>query len=157
MFVISWRICSINFFYIFSIFFLFAIFIMTSHFLQSDDNLSLKCYFLIVTSSLVTFTHDVIFNEKCMLSYVCMLSYLCNCLLNNCMNVFSFCTFFAMNTFWFSLFFSSESFQKRCTIENMLYTLHAIYIKHNLYADFLLRLKRLLKEFSYNRFTVQEK
>jgi len=72
---------------------------MTSHFLQSDDNSSLKCYFLIVTSSLVTFTYDVIFNEKCMLSYVCMLYYVCNCLLSNCMNVFSFCTFFAMNTF----------------------------------------------------------
>ncbi len=42
-------------------------------------------------------------------------------------------------------------------IENMLYTLHATYIKHDLYADFLLRLKRLLKEFSCDRFTVQEK
>ncbi len=35
----------------------------------------------------------------------------------------------------------------------MLYTLHATYIEHNLYADFLLRLKKLLKEFSYDRFT----
>ncbi len=34
MFVISWRICSIDFFCIFSIFFLSAIFIMTSHFLH---------------------------------------------------------------------------------------------------------------------------
>ncbi len=31
-------------------------------------------------------------------------------------------------------------------IENMLYTLHAIYIKYNLYADFSLKLKKLLKE-----------
>ena len=31
-------------------------------------------------------------------------------------------------------------------IENMLYTLHATYIKHNFYADFFLRLKKLLKE-----------
>ncbi len=41
-------------------------------------------------------------------------------------------------------------------IKNMLYTLHATYIKHNLYADFSLRLKKLLKEFSYNKFTVQD-
>ncbi len=109
MFVISWRICSIDFFCIFFIFFLSAIFIMTFHFLQSNDNLSLRDCFLIVTSSLVTFTHDVIFDEKYILSYVWMLSYVCNCLLSSCMNVFSFCTFFAMNVFWFSLFFSSES------------------------------------------------
>ncbi len=31
-------------------------------------------------------------------------------------------------------------------IENMLYTLHATYIKHDLYADFSLRHKRLLRE-----------
>jgi len=45
----------------------------------------------------------------------------------------------------------------RLSIENMLYTLHATYIKHNFYADFLLRLERLLKEFSCDRFTVQDK
>ncbi len=39
----------------------------------------------------------------------------------------------------------------------MLYTLHATYIKHDFYADFSLKLKRLLKEFSCNKFTVQEK
>ncbi len=111
-FMISWRICSINFFCIFFIFFLSAIFIMTFHLLQSNDNSSLRRYFLIVTSSLVTFAHDVIFNEKRMLSCVCMLSYVCSCLLSSCMNVFSFYTFFAMNAFWFSLFFSSESFQR---------------------------------------------
>ncbi len=115
MFVISWRICSIDFFCIFFIFFLFAIFIMTFHFLQSDDNSFLKRCFLIVTSSLVTFAHDVILDEKRMLFCICMLSCVCNCLLSSYMNVFSFCTFFAMNTFWFSLFFSSESFW-RCYI-----------------------------------------
>ena len=114
MFVISWRICSIDFFCIFFIFFLSAIFIMTFHLLRSDNNSSLRRYFLIVTSSLVTFAHDVILNEKCILSYVCMLSYICSCLLSNCMNVFSFYTFFAMNAFWFSLFFSSESFWRHC-------------------------------------------
>ncbi len=36
------------------------------------------------------------------------------------------------------------------------YTLHATYIKHNLYADFSLKLKKLLKEFSCDRFTVQD-
>ncbi len=115
MFVISWRICSIDFFCIFFIFFLFAIFIMTFHFLQSDDNSFLKRCFLIVTSSLVTFAHDVILDKKRMLFCICMLSCVCNCLLSSYMNVFSFCTFFAMNTFWFSLFFSSESFW-RCYI-----------------------------------------
>ena len=39
----------------------------------------------------------------------------------------------------------------------MLYMLHATYIKHDLYADFSLRLERLLKEFSCDKFTVQEK
>ncbi len=112
-FVISWRICSINFFCIFFIFFLSAIFIMTSHFLRSDDNSSLRNCFFIVTSSLVTFAHDEIFDEKHMLSYVCVLSCVCSCLLSSCTNVFSFCTFFAMNTFWFSLFFSSESSRRR--------------------------------------------
>jgi len=106
--VISWRICSINFFCIFFIFFLSAIFIIIFHFLRSDDNSSLRHYFLIVTSSLVMFIHDVILNEKHVLSYVC------SCLLSSCMNVFSFCIFFAMNAFWFSLFFSSESFLKHC-------------------------------------------
>ncbi len=43
------------------------------------------------------------------------------------------------------------------SIENMLYTLHATYIEHNLYADFPLKLERLLKEFSHDRFTVQDK
>ncbi len=33
--------------------------------------------------------------------------------------------------------------------------LHAIYIKHDLYADFSFKIKKLLKEFSCNRFTVQ--
>ncbi len=113
-FVISWRICSINFFCIFFIFFLSAIFIITSHLLWSNNNSSLKRCFLIVTSSLIMFVHDVILDEKCMLSCVCVLSCICSCLLNSCMNVFSFYTFFAMNAFWFSLFFSSESFWKRC-------------------------------------------
>ena len=113
-FVISWRICSINFFCIFFISFLSAIFIMTSHLLQSDDNSSLKHCSFIVTSFLVTFTHDMILDEKHMLSYVCMLSCVCSCLLSSCMNVFSFCTFFAMNMFWFLLFFSSEFFQRCC-------------------------------------------
>ncbi len=113
-FVISWRICSIDFFCIFFIFFLSAIFIMTSHLLQSDNNLSLKYYSFIVTSSLVTFVHDVIFDEKCVLSYVCMLSCICSCLLSSCTNVFNFCTFFTMNVFWFLLFFLSELFQRHC-------------------------------------------
>ncbi len=38
----------------------------------------------------------------------------------------------------------------------MLYTLHATYIEHDLYADFSLRLEKLLKEFSRDRFTVQD-
>ncbi len=114
MFVISWKIYLINFFYIFFIFFLSAIFIIIFRLLQSNDNSFLTCYFLIVTSSFVTFTHDMIFNEKHILSYVYMLFYVCSCLLSSYTNVFSFYTFFAMNAFWFSLFFSSESFQRCC-------------------------------------------
>ena len=112
-FVISWRICSIDFFYIFSISFLSAIFIMTSHLLQSDDNSSLKRCSFIVTSFLIMFTHDMILDEKHVLFCICMLSCVCSCLLNSCMSVFSSCTFFAMNVFWFLLFFSSESFWRR--------------------------------------------
>ncbi len=87
---------------------------MTSHLLQSENNSSLRCYSLVVTSSLVTFAHDVILDEKRVLSCICVLSCVCSCLLSNCMNVFDFYTFFVMNTFWFSLFFSSKSFQRRC-------------------------------------------
>ena len=123
MFVISWRICSINFFYIFFIFFIFIIFIMTFHLLRSDDNLSLRRCFLIVTSSLIMFAHDVILDEKCMLLCIFMLSCVCSCLLSSCTNVFSFCTFFAINAFWFSLFLSSESFW-RCHISFTVTSFH---------------------------------
>ena len=41
------------------------------------------------------------------------------------------------------------------SIENMLYTSHATYIEHDLYAGFPLRLEKLLREFSRDRFTVQ--
>ncbi len=96
------KICSINFFCISFISFLFIILIMISRFLQSDDESSLRhCYFVAI-SSLVTFAHDVIFVERRMLSYVC------NCLLSSWTDVFSFCTFFVMNAFWFKWCFSSE-------------------------------------------------
>ena len=101
------RICSINFFCISSIFLLFIILIMTSHLLQSDDRSSLNHCFLVVISSLVTFAHDVIFVERRMLFCVC------NCLLSSWTDVFSFCTFFAMNAFWFAWCFSSESSRRR--------------------------------------------
>ncbi len=45
----------------------------------------------------------------------------------------------------------------RVSIKNMLYTLHATYIEHDLYADFPFRLEKLLRKFSCDRFTVQEK
>ncbi len=97
------RICSINFFCIFFISFLFIILIMTSHFLQSDDKSLLECYSFVAISSLVTFTHDVIFIERRV--FLCI----CNCLLSSWTDIFSFCTFFMMNTFWFAWCFSSES------------------------------------------------
>ncbi len=102
-FAIFCRICSINFFCIFFISLLFIILIMTSHFLWSDDELSLKCCFLIAISSLVTFVHDVIFVKRCV--FFCV----CNCLLSSWTDIFSFCTFFVMNAFWFAWCFSSES------------------------------------------------
>ena len=80
-----------------------AIFIMTSHFLQSDDDFSLRCCFLVDNSSLVTFAYDMTFNEKRV--FFCI----CNCLLSSWTDVFSFCTFFAMNMFWVVWCFSSES------------------------------------------------
>ncbi len=107
MFAIFCRICSINFFCISFISLLFIILIMTSHFLRSDDESSLRCYFLVVISSLVTFAHDMIFVKRRMLLCVC------NCLLSSWTDVFSFCTFFAMNAFWFVWCFSSESSWKR--------------------------------------------
>ena len=109
MFVILCKICSINFFYISFISLLFIILIIISRFLRSDDKSSLKHYFLVVISSLVTFTHDVIFVERCVLFYVC------NCLLSSWTNVFSFYIFFMMNAFWFIWCFSSELIQ-RCQI-----------------------------------------
>ncbi len=101
------KICSIDFFCISFISLLFIILIMTFHLLQSDDELSLRRCFLIVISSLVTFAHDVIFVERRMLFCVC------NCLLSSWIDVFSFCTFFAMNAFWFTWCFSSESSRRR--------------------------------------------
>ncbi len=103
MFAIFCRICSINFFCISFIFLLFIILIMTFHLLQSNDRSSLNHYFLVAISSLVMFTHDVIFVERCILLYVC------NCLLSSWTDIFSFCTLFAMNAFWFAWCFSSES------------------------------------------------
>ena len=94
-FAIFCRMCSINFFCIFFISFLFIILIMISHLLQSNDRSSLRRYFFIVISSLVMFTHIVIFIERYMLLCIC------NCLLSSWTDVFSFCTFFMMNTFWF--------------------------------------------------------
>ncbi len=101
------RICSIDFFCTSFISLLFIILIMTSHFLQSDDESSLKCCFLVAISSLVTFAHDVIFIERRM--FFCV----CNCLLSSWTDVFSFCTFFVMNAFWFAWCFSSELSRRR--------------------------------------------
>ncbi len=103
------RICLINFFCIFSISLLFIILIMTSHFLRSDDKSSLRRCSFVAISSLVTFAHDVIFVERRV--FLCV----CNCLLSSWTDVFSFCTFFAMNVFWFAWCFSSES-SRRCWI-----------------------------------------
>ncbi len=73
-------------------------------------------------------------SHACLISCVQSLTRLCNVIL--------FCSMFRWTC--------SES------IENMLYTLHATYIEHDLYADFSLRLKKLLREFSHDRFTVQD-
>ncbi len=100
---ILYRICSIDFFCISFISLLFIILIMTSHFLQSNDESSLRRCFLVAISSLVTFAHDVIFVERRV--FFCV----CNCLLSSWTDVFSFYTFFVMNTFWFVWCFSSES------------------------------------------------
>ncbi len=61
----------------------------------------------------------------------------------------------------FSIHFCMLAVQLRMTyhliqvsIKNMLYTLHATYIEHNLYADFPLRLERLLREFSHDWFFI---
>ena len=103
------KICSIDFFCIFSISLLFIILIMTSHFLRSDNRSSLRCCSFIAISSLVMFAHDVIFVERRVILCIC------NCLLSSWIDVFSFYTFFAMNVFWFAWCFSSES-SWRCWI-----------------------------------------
>ncbi len=104
--VILCRICSIDFFCISFISLLFIILIMTSHFLRSDNKSSLRRCFLVAISSLVMFAHDVIFIERRV--FFCV----CNCLLSSWTDVFSFCTFFAMNAFWFAWCFSSELSQR---------------------------------------------
>ncbi len=105
-FAISWKIWSIDLFCIFFISFLSSIFTRISRFLRSNDRLSLSRCFLIVASSLVTLTHDDVLNVKHVFSYIC------SCLLKSWMNVFNFCTFFAMNVSWL-LIFLSETFQRR--------------------------------------------
>ncbi len=104
---ILYRICLINFFCISFISLLFIILIMISRFLQSNNELLLRRCFFVAISSLVTFAHDVIFVERRM--FLCV----CNCLLSSWTDVFSFCTFFAMNAFWFTWCFSSELSRKR--------------------------------------------
>ncbi len=106
------RICSTDFFCTSSISLLFIILIMTSRFLRSDDELLLERCFFVAISSLVTFAHDVVFVERRM--FFCV----CNCLLSSWTDVFSFCTFFAMNAFWFAWCFSSESSRRRRTSFN---------------------------------------
>ncbi len=105
-FAISWKIWLIDLFCIFFISFLFIIFIRISRFLRSDDKSSLNHCFLIVASSFTILTHDDVLNVKRIFSYIC--SYL----LRSWMNAFNFCTFFAMNTSWLSIFLS-ETFQRR--------------------------------------------
>ncbi len=100
------KICSIDFFCISSTSLLFIILIMTSRLLQSDDESFLKRCFLVAIFSLVMFAHDVIFVERRV--FFCV----CNCLLSSWTDVFNFCTFFAMNAFWFAWCFSSESSQR---------------------------------------------
>ncbi len=105
-FAISWKIWLINLFCISFIFFLFSIFTRILCFLQSDDRSSLSRCFSVVASSLATLTHDDVLNVKRVFSYVC------SCLLRSWMNAFNFCTFFAMNASWLSIFLS-EMFQRR--------------------------------------------
>ncbi len=100
MFAISWKIWLINLFCIFFISFFFIIFTRILHFLQSDDRLSLNHCSSIITSSLVTLTYDDVLNVKRIFFYVC------SCLLRSWMNIFNFCTFFAMNASWLSIFLS---------------------------------------------------
>ncbi len=106
MLAISWKIWLINLFCISFISFLFIIFTKILCFLQSNDRLSLNHCFLIVASSFIILIHDDVLNMKCIFSYVC--SYL----LRSWINVFNFCTFFAMNMSWFSIFLF-ETFWKR--------------------------------------------
>ncbi len=105
-FAISWKIWSIDLFCIFFISFLSFIFTRISRFLRSNDRSSLSRCFSVVASSLVTLTHDNVLNVKHVFSYIC------SCLLKSWMNVFNFCTFFAMNVSWL-LIFLSETFQRR--------------------------------------------
>ncbi len=106
------RICSIDFFCTSFISLLFIILIMTSRFLRSGDGSPLRRCFLVAISSLVTFVHDVVFVERRVFSCVC------NCLLSSWTDAFSFCTFFAMNAFWFAWCFSPESSRRRRTSFN---------------------------------------
>jgi len=108
-FSILWKIWSTDFFYIFFISFLFTIFTRTSRLLRSDDKSSLNRCFFVVVSSFTTLIHDDVLNMKRVFSYAC------SCLLRSWTNVFNFCTFFAMNTSWFSFFsiFLSETFWRR--------------------------------------------
>ncbi len=106
MFAISWKIWSIDLFYISFIFFLFTIFTRILRLLWSDDRSSLSHRFLIVTSSSVTLIHDDVLNVKHIFSCIC------SCLLRSWMNVFNFYTFFAMNMSWLSIFLF-ETFQRR--------------------------------------------
>ncbi len=116
MFMISWKIWLINFFYISFISFLFIIFMKILSFLQSDNKSSLNHCFFTVASSFITLIHDDNLNVKYIFSCIC------NYLLRSCINVFNFYTFFAMNASWLLIFFF-EAFW-RCWINIKITSFH---------------------------------
>ncbi len=90
------RICPADFFCISSISLLFIILTMTSRPLRSGGGSPLGRCSPVAIPSLATFAHDVVSVGRRVFSCVC------NCLLSSWTDVFSSCTFFAMNAFWFA-------------------------------------------------------
>ncbi len=86
-------------------------------------------------------TRLTLVKRTCISLHACLIS--CVQLLTWLRSVILFCSMFRWTC---SELVYVSVFKVSMSIENMLYTLHATYIKHDLYADFSLKSEKLLKE-----------
>ncbi len=98
---------------------------------SKEDELKLFQYISMIDESLLLQAH-IVTNSRLIIWFIYFIWYL-------------FINYLMTLSMWWRHF--NINIVDESSIENMLHTLHATYIRHDLYADFLLRLKKSLKEF----------